>query len=144
MRKELQRRQESTPAAGDDGSTNKQAGNSRVVCAMGAASSGKHQVLPPTNHFKKLLEETCPNHAYPVKHKLRDCIMMKNFISSGSLARGMEVDDVLDEGNTMPFLREDTVMMIYHGHSSPGMRHASDLSIGTPARCNSGCRNTGM
>jgi hypothetical protein len=43
------------------------------------------------DHFEKLLEEICSNHAYPIKHKLRDYNMMKNFIASGSLARGMEV-----------------------------------------------------
>jgi hypothetical protein len=30
--------------------------------------------------------------------------MMKNFMTSGSLARGMEVNDVPDEGNMTPFL----------------------------------------
>jgi hypothetical protein len=37
------------------------------------------------DHFKMLLEETCPNHAYLVNHKLRECIMMKNFMAPGSL-----------------------------------------------------------
>jgi hypothetical protein len=63
-----------------------------VVRAVAAASIGKRQVRPPTDHFEKLQEETCPNHAYPIKHKLRDCGMMKNFMASGSLAQGMEVD----------------------------------------------------
>jgi hypothetical protein len=40
---------------------------------------------PPTNHFERLLKETCPNHTYPIKHKLRECGMMKNFIALGSL-----------------------------------------------------------
>jgi hypothetical protein len=48
--------------------------------------NGKHQVWPPTDHFEKILEETCQNYAYPVKHKLRDCSMMKNFMASGSPA----------------------------------------------------------
>jgi hypothetical protein len=30
-----------------------------------------------TDHFEKFLGETCPNHAYPIKHKLRDSGMMK-------------------------------------------------------------------
>jgi hypothetical protein len=30
--------------------------------------------------------------------------MMKNFMASGSLTQGMEVDEVSDEGNAMPFL----------------------------------------
>jgi hypothetical protein len=75
----------------------------------------------------------CPNHAYPIKHKLRDCGMMKNFMASGSLTRGMEVGEVPDEGGMTHFPREDVIMTIYDGHPSPGVRHVSDLSLGTPA-----------
>jgi hypothetical protein len=57
----------------------------RVVHIMVSASTGKRQVLPLTDHFEKLLEMTCPNHTYLVKHKLKDCGMMKNFMASGSL-----------------------------------------------------------
>jgi hypothetical protein len=57
----------------------------RVVHIMVSASTGKRQVLPLIDHFEKLLEMTCPNHAYLVKHKLKDCGMMKNFMASGSL-----------------------------------------------------------
>jgi hypothetical protein len=44
------------------------------------------------DHFKKPLQETCPNHTYPIKHKLREHSMMKSVMTSGSLSRGMEVD----------------------------------------------------
>jgi hypothetical protein len=27
----------------------------------------------------------CPNHAYPIKHNLKDCDMIKNFMTSESL-----------------------------------------------------------
>jgi hypothetical protein len=43
----------------------------RISTAVG---SDKRRVRPPTDHFKWLLEEACPNHAYPVK--LKDCGMM--------------------------------------------------------------------
>jgi hypothetical protein len=56
----------------------------------------------------------------------------------------MEVDEVPDEGNTMPFLEEDAVMTIYNGRPSLGMRRVSDPSLGTPTHCSWGCRNTGM
>jgi hypothetical protein len=39
----------------------------------------------PTYHFERLLEEACPNHTYPVKHKLKECDIMKNFMTSGFL-----------------------------------------------------------
>jgi hypothetical protein len=87
------------------------------------------------DHFDKLLEETCLNPAYPIKHKLRDCGMMKSFMTSGSLSRGMEVDKVPNEGDAMPFPREDAVMTIYNGHPSPGMHRTSNPSLGTPTRC---------
>jgi hypothetical protein len=48
-------------------------------------SSTKCQAWPPTDYFEKLLEEACPNHTYVVRHKLRDCGMMRNFMASGSL-----------------------------------------------------------
>jgi hypothetical protein len=37
----------------------------------------KRQTRQPTDHFKKLLEATCPNHMYPIRHKLKECTMMK-------------------------------------------------------------------
>jgi hypothetical protein len=54
--------------------------------------------------------------------------MMKNFIVSRSLTRGMELDKILDEGNAMPFPRDDTIMIVYDGHPLLGMRLVSNLS----------------
>jgi hypothetical protein len=71
----------------------------------------------------------------PVKCKLRDCGMMKDFMASRSFTRGMEIDEVPNEGNTMPFPREDAVMMIYDTCPPSGMRHVSNLSLGTLAHC---------
>jgi hypothetical protein len=105
---------------------------------------GKHQPWPPTDHFEKLLEEMCPTHAYPIKHKLRDCGMMKNFMASGSLTWGMEVDEVPDEGSATHFPGADVVMVIYDGHPSLGVRHMSDLDPGTLAHCGRGCRDAGI
>jgi hypothetical protein len=58
--------------------------------------------------------------------------MMTYFMASGSLARGMEVDEVPDEGDTMPFPGEDAVMTIYDGCPLSGMRCVSNPSLGTP------------
>jgi hypothetical protein len=75
--------QETAIATDDNGDISKQAGSSGMVRTVVASGINKHQVQPPTDHFKRLLEETCLNYAYPVKHKLRDCSMMKSFITSG-------------------------------------------------------------
>jgi hypothetical protein len=52
-----------------------------------AESDFKHWVQQPKGHFEKLLEVACLNHAYHVKHKLKDCTMMENFITSGALSK---------------------------------------------------------
>ena len=36
------------------------------------------------NHFEKLLEGLCPNHAFPVKHLLKGYGLMRRFLSRGS------------------------------------------------------------
>jgi hypothetical protein len=47
----------------------------------------QHQVRELKDHLEKLLEAICPNHSYPVKHKLKDCTRMKNFMMSGALSK---------------------------------------------------------
>jgi hypothetical protein len=54
-----------------------------------------------------------------MKHKLRDYNMMKNFMVSGSFNRGIGLDEVQGERDTMPFPMEVVVMMIYDGHLAP-------------------------
>jgi hypothetical protein len=84
-----------------------------VVHVVTAAGNNKHQARPPTDHLERLHKEACPNHVYHVKHKLKDCGMIKNFMVLGSPAWGMELDEVPDEGDVMPFPGEDAVMKIY-------------------------------
>jgi hypothetical protein len=48
----------------------------------------KQCTRPPKDHFKKILEAACPHHLYPVKYKLRDCTMMKRFLSSAGTPLG--------------------------------------------------------
>jgi hypothetical protein len=69
---------------------------------------------------------------------------MKSFMALGSLTRGMEINDVPDEGGAMPFSREDMVMTIYDGRPSLGVYRVSNPSLGTPARYGWGCGNVGM
>jgi hypothetical protein len=102
-----------------------------VVRTAAATGSSKRQAWLPTDHFEKLCEETCTNHAYSVKYKLMNCGMMKNFMTSGSLTRGMEVDEVPNEGDATPFPREDAVKTIYDGCPSLGVRRISNSSPGT-------------
>jgi hypothetical protein len=43
-------------------------------------NSGKP--APTRDHFEKLLDALCPHHEVPVKHTLRECRLMKNYVKS--------------------------------------------------------------
>jgi hypothetical protein len=77
--------QEVLAVANDDGGNDEEAGGFGVARVTITVGGGKRQARPPTNHFERLLEQACPNHAYSVKHKVRDYNMMKNFMVSASI-----------------------------------------------------------
>jgi hypothetical protein len=79
------------------------------------ARSGKHSSRVPIDHFKRLLEEAFPNHAYFVRHKLKDCNVMRSFMTLGSLTWGLELNEGPNESDTSPFDEENTVMTVYGG-----------------------------
>jgi hypothetical protein len=88
----------------------------------------KRQTWQPTDHFEKLLEATCPNHMYPIRHKLKECTMMKNYMTTGTFVRGKKL-----EGDSMgmiaaPFPEENVVMSIYGGPAPHESRHKVKLT----------------
>jgi hypothetical protein len=86
------------------------------------------------DHFEKLLEESCLNHAYAAKHKLQDCSLMKSFMATGSLPQGTEVIDAPIKDDVVPFPGEDAVMSIFRRSSPPEKHRALDPSKGSPSR----------
>jgi hypothetical protein len=55
---------------------------------MAAESNIKCQARQLKEHFQKLLEATCLNHSNSVRHNLKDCTMIKKFMTLGALSRG--------------------------------------------------------
>jgi hypothetical protein len=94
----------------------------------------KHPTQQPSEHFDKVLESTCPNHVYPVKHKLTECTTMKNFMNSGTHSKGKKPEgDPSGKGST-PFLGEEAVMLIYGGfvpHESRCKLELTSLEVNT-------------
>jgi hypothetical protein len=45
---------------------------------------GRVPIEGTPDHFEKLLEGPCLNHAFPVKHLYKDYALMKRFLSGGS------------------------------------------------------------
>jgi hypothetical protein len=102
--------------------------------------NSKRSVRTLTYHFKKLLEVACANHAYPVRHKLKDCGMMRSFMTSGSLSWGTKPDEGPDGSDTTPFPEENVVMMVFMGCPIVGRRRMSSLGPGILACGGWGCR----
>jgi hypothetical protein len=103
-----------------DNNNDREVDRSGVRCISTTVHSDKRQVRLPTYHFKRLLEEACPNHAYPVRHKLKDCGMMRSFMTSGSLTWGAKLGEDPGESDTTPFPRENIVKAVYGGRPHQG------------------------
>jgi hypothetical protein len=127
-----------------DDDDDKKADGSNMEYVAATGHSVKRQARPPINHFERLLEEAYPNHAYPVKHKLKDCDMMENFMTLRSLTQDKESDEESCGRGVTLFSGEDAVMMIYEGYPPPRRHRMSNLSLETPTRCGQGPRNIGM
>jgi hypothetical protein len=65
-------------------------------------------------------------------------------MASGSLTRGMEVDEDPNEGGTTPFPGEDAVMMLYDEQPSPGVHHVSNPGLAAPSHWIWGCGDAGI
>jgi hypothetical protein len=69
--------------------------------------------------------------------------MMKSFKISGSLTWAMKLDEDPSKSNTMPFPREDAVMIVYGGRPPPKRRCMSNLSLEALTHCSWGHEDTG-
>jgi hypothetical protein len=100
-----------------------------------AVCSEKRPARPPTDHLKRLFEEVCLNHAYPVRHKLKDGGIVRSFMTSGSLTWGAKLDEGLDGSDMTLFSEENTIMMIYRGRPPLGRHRVCGLSPKAPTHC---------
>jgi hypothetical protein len=52
----------------------------------------------------------------PVRHNLKECSMMKNYMTTGALTKGKKPEDDAAQKATASFPGEKAVMSIYGGH----------------------------
>jgi hypothetical protein len=52
-----------------------------VKCKASHPKSNPTNASPPKDHFERLLEAPCTHHKVPVKHALKDCHLMKNYVN---------------------------------------------------------------
>ena len=78
------------------------------------------------DHFDKLLEGPCPNHAFPIKHMYKDCSLMKRFFTGGSKKWEQkkkpeaEADDTGEKDDSFPSL--DGCLIIFGGPEAYGSK----------------------
>jgi hypothetical protein len=104
--------QGTTPMIDHDDGNNGEVGGFGVRHISTTTHDDNHQARLPTDHFKWLLEEAYPNHAYPIKHKLKDYGMVRSFMNSESLTSVAELNKDLGRSDMMPLPRENTVIMV--------------------------------
>ena len=54
------------------------------LVATADRKGGRKPTEGTPNHFKKLLEGPCPNHAFLIEHLYKDCLILKRFLSGNS------------------------------------------------------------
>jgi hypothetical protein len=78
------------PPASSHRNAGKEIENSDEEFMAAAEREFKRCTRPPKDHFEKILEATYPHHPYPVKHKHRNCTMMRRFMSSAGTSLGSD------------------------------------------------------
>jgi hypothetical protein len=68
----------------NNGNVEKEIENSDEEFIAAAERDFKRCTIPPKDHFERIIAAAYPHHQYPVKHKLRDCTMMRRLKSSAS------------------------------------------------------------
>jgi hypothetical protein len=72
----------------DEGDNDKDTSDSNKELIAAVERNFKRQSWQPIDHFEKLLLATYPNHMYLVRNKLKECTKMKNYMTTGTFARG--------------------------------------------------------
>jgi hypothetical protein len=108
----------------DEGDNDKDTSDSNKELIAAVERNFKRQSWQPVDHFEKLLLATYPNHMYLVRNKLKECTKMKNYMTTGTFARGKKPErDSMGKVAT-PFLKDKAIMSIY-GSLPPPPPHES-------------------
>ena len=106
---------------------NKKQWRDNSLVAIANHKGGWKPVEGTPNHFEKMLEGPCPNHAFPAKHLYKECGVMRKYLSGG-LNKGEQgkepapsTDDVEEKDDT--FLTPNGALMIFGGSATYDSKH---------------------
>jgi hypothetical protein len=83
------------------------------VCVAATECNFKRQTRQPKDHFEKLLEAACLHHSYSVKHKLKDCTLMKKFVTLGAFSKDRKLGGDPGGKSAAPIPGKAEVMTIF-------------------------------
>ena len=90
--------------------------------AVADRKGGQKPTEGTLNHFEKILKGSCPNHAFPIKHLLKDYRLMRWFLSGGSNKgeQGKDPAPTADDAEEKDdgFLMPDSCLMIFGGSAA--------------------------
>ena len=101
---------------------NKKQRRDNSLVAAADRKGGQKPTEGTPNHFEKMLEGPCPNHAFPIKHLLKDYSLMRKFLSGGSNKgeQGKEAapatNDVEEKDDAFP--TPNAALMIFGGSTA--------------------------
>jgi hypothetical protein len=96
-----------------NGDNDEEVGDSSEEFVAAAECNFKRQTRPPKDYFEKLLEVTCPHRPYPIKHKLKNCTMIKKFIMLRAFSKGSKPGGDPGGKSAAPIPGEAEVMTIF-------------------------------
>jgi hypothetical protein len=113
-----------------------------IECKTSRPKGNPTNTTPSKDHFKRLLDTPCPHHEVSVKHSLRDCRLMKNYVNDTLKPRTMDQPKKggpprdNDDGAGAAYSGEDGAVHMIFGDlwQDPrgGARNSSDEKYSTP------------
>ena len=101
---------------------NKKQRHEDSLVAVADRKGGRKPTECNPNHFENLLDGSSPNHAFPVKHLLKDYGLMRRFLSGGSNKgeQGKDPPPTTDDAEEMNdgFPTPDGCLMIFGGSAA--------------------------
>ena len=101
---------------------NKKQWRDNSLVAVADRKGGRKPTEGTPNHFEKMLEGPCPNHAFPAKHLYKECGLMRKYLTGG-LNKGEQgkeptprTDDVEEKDDTFP--TTNGALMIFGGSAA--------------------------
>jgi hypothetical protein len=105
-----------------------------VECKASRPKGNQAKPAPSKDHFEKLLDAPCPHHEVAVKHTLRQCRLMKNYVRGTLKPKTVDQPDKQgpshenDDGAGVVFPGEDgAVHMIFGGSPARPSRRCEKL-----------------